>query len=273
MPRRILFILTLAATIVTACGGPPVAPALTDPKDILVHAVTSLQTAKTVHVKATLAGKIDTGVLTGKPSGARVDLAGSTLEGDLDIANREAKLSASVPSLLGLSADLVADAGTVYLKTSLTGPQFQKLDPASIPGGLALPSPGLTASPDPSAVADMIARLKTALDTLPAPIKLADDRIGDQDTYHVQEKLASTDVPQAGGVLGSLTGTLTVDVWTRKSDYRPARLVLAVDSGEQGTATITIDLTVYDAAVTVDPPPPDQVSAQPFTIPSLPFGP
>lgn len=273
MPRRILFAVALAATLLTACGGPPAAPALTDPKDILVHAVTSLQTAKAVHVKATLAGKIDTGVLTGKPSGARVDLAGSTLEADLDIARREAKVSASVPSLLGLSADLVADAGTVYVRTSLTGPKFQKLDPASIPGGMALPSLSTAASPDPSAVADTIARLKARLDSLPAPVKLADDRIGDQDCYHVQEKLASTDLPQLGGILGNLSGNLTVDVWTRKSDYRPARLVLIVDGGETGTATITFDLTAYDAAVTVDPPAADQLSDQPFTIPSLPFGP
>jgi hypothetical protein len=271
MPRRILFAVTLAATIAAACGGPPAAPALTDPKDILVHAVTSLLTARSVHVKTSLAGKIDAGVLRGKPTGARIDLAGATLEGDLDIAGHEAKLSASVPSLFGLSADLVVDAGTVYVRTSLTGPKFEKFDPASIPGGLVLPSLPTAASPDPSAVADLIARLKAGLDMLPAPVKLADDRIGDQDTYHVQEKVASTDLPQASGVLGNLAGNVIVDVWTRKSDYRPARLVLAVDGGEQGTATITIDLTAYDAATTVDPPPADQVSDQPFTIPSLPF--
>jgi hypothetical protein len=278
MPRRILFVLALAATMVAACGGSPAAPALTDPKDILVHAVTSLQTARSVHLKGTLAGKLDTGLISGKPTGARVDLAGSTLEGDLDLAGHEGKLSASVPALLGLAGDLVLDAGTLYLKTSLTGPEYQKLDPSAIPGGLPLPSLPTAASPDPSAVAEMMARVKAALDILPAPVKLADEKIGDQDCYHVQEKVSSSDVPQASGVLGQasgvlgkLSGALTVDVWTRKSDYRPARLVIAVDGGTEGTATFTLDLTGYDAAVTVDPPPADQVSDQPFTIPSLPF--
>jgi hypothetical protein len=273
MPRRILFAVTLAATIVAACGGPPAPPALTDPKDILIHAASSLQTLKTVHLKATLAGKIDTGVLSGKPTGARVDLSGSTLEGDLDVAGREAKLSASVPSLLGLSADVVVDAGTVYLKTSLTGPKFQKVNPATIPGGLPLPGLLTAASPDPSAMAQMIAGFTAELDKLPAPVKLADEKVGDQDCYHVQEKLSSTDLPQAGGVLANLSGALTLDVWTRTSDYRPARLVIGFDGGAQGTATITIDLTGFDAAMTVDPPPADQVSDQPFTIPSLPFQP
>ena len=114
MPRRFLFAVALVATMTTACGGPPAAPALTDPKDILVHAATSLQATRTLHLKATLSGKVDTGLLFGKPTGAQIDLAGSTLEGDLDLAGREAKLSASVPAILGLSADLIVDAGVIY---------------------------------------------------------------------------------------------------------------------------------------------------------------
>jgi hypothetical protein len=270
MPRRILFAVALAAMIMAACGGSSAAPALTDPKDILVHAASSIQTLKTVHLKATLAGKIDSGAVSGKPTGALVDLAGSTLEGDLDAAGGEAKLSASMPSMLALSADLVLDAGTIYLKTSLTGALFQKLDLAALTGALPLPSLPTAASPDPSAQAAMIASLKTELDKLPAPVKLADEKIGDQDCYHVQSKLSSTDVPQVGSTLGNVSGTLTVDVWTRKSDYRPARLVIAVDGGTAGTATITVDLTAYDAAVTIAAPPADQISNQPFTFPGMP---
>jgi hypothetical protein len=272
MTRRILLAVALAATIVAGCGGPPPAPALTDPRDILVHGLSSLQTLKTVHLKATLTGKVDTGVLSGKPTGAKIDLTGSTLEGDLDVAGREVKLSVSVPSILGLSGDLVVDAGTVYVKTSLSGPRFQKFNAASIPGlPQALSSPPSAPSPDPSAVADMSAGLLAELNKLPAPVKLADDRIGDQDCYHVQQKLTTADVPQLQSVVGNLAGALTVDVWTRKSDYRPARLVIAVDGGAQGTATISVDLSGYDAAVTIDPPPADQVSNDPFSIPSMPF--
>ncbi|MEA2536170.1 MAG: LppX LprAFG lipoprotein [Chloroflexota bacterium] len=268
MPRRILLAVALTATLVAACGT-PTAPALTDPKDILVHAVSSLQTLKTVHLKAALAGKVDAGLITGKPSGALIDLAGSTVEGDIDLAGGEAKLSGSVPALLGLSADLVVDGGVIYVRTSLTGPQFQKVDLTALTGVRPVPSLP-AASPDPSAVADMLTRLKTELDKLPAPVKLADDKIGDQECYHVQEKLASTDVPQLGAFLGTASGTLTIDVWTRKSDYRPARIAFAVDGGAQGVVTITLDLSGYDAPVTIAPPPADQISNQPFTMPGIP---
>ncbi|HSS36549.1 MAG TPA: hypothetical protein VLR93_09750, partial [Patescibacteria group bacterium] len=86
---------------------------------------------------------------------------------------------------------------------------------------------------------------------------------------HVQIKVNSSDIPQASGVLNGATGSVTVDVWTRKSDYRPARINVAVDGGTAGNLAITIDLTNYDAPVTVTPPPADQISDQPFSIPGL----
>ena len=113
----------------------------------------------------------------------------------------------------------------------------------------------------------MIAKLRAELDKLPAPVKLADEKLGDQDCYHVQEKVASTDLPQASGVLGGASGTLTVDVWTRKSDYRPARFMIAVDGGTAGAGTITVDLSAYDAAVAIAPPAADQISDKPFSLP------
>ncbi len=276
MPRRFLLGLAIVATILTACGGTPAAPALTDPKDILTHAGSSLQGLKTVHLKIGLSGKVDPGLLTGTTGGTQVDLTGTTVEGDLDLADAETHLALAVPALLGFSADVVATGGIAYIKTSLdTDGKYRKLDLGALknslplPSGLALPSPAGSGSPDPSASA-MVAQIKAALDQLPAPTKLADDRIGDQDCYHVQEKVASTDLPQASDVLKGAPWTLTADVWTRKSDYRPARIVLLVDGGTEGSLTLTIDLTSYDAAVTVTAPAANLVSDQPFTIPGLP---
>jgi hypothetical protein len=269
MPRRLLFVVALVATLLAACGGTASAPALTDPKDILAHAASSLQGLKTVHVKATLSGKIDSGALSGG-AGLPVDLTGSSLEGDIDIADTEAKLAVAVPALLGFSADAIATGGTVYVKTSLNPDgKYHKVDTAALTSGLPLPSlPATIGSPDPSAVTAMIDQFKAELDKLTTPpTKLADEKIGDQDCYHVQTKFSGADVPQASGALG--TGSVTVDVWTRKSDYRPARLAIVVDAGAAGSLSITVDLTNYDAAVTVTAPPADQISDQPFAIPGL----
>ena len=271
MPRRFLFIVAIVATLLAACGGTASQPALTDPKDILTHAVSSLQGIKTVHIKATLSGKVDPGALSGggTGSGVTMDLSGTTLEGDVDYADSEVKATVAVPALLGFSADIVGTGGTVYVKTSLNPDgKYHKVDTSTLGAGLPIPSLPAAASPDPSAVAAAIDQIKAALDKLASPpTKLADEKIGDQDCYHVQTKISAADMPEASASLGS--GSITVDVWTRKSDYRPARLTLAFDAGGGSTLTATVDLTNYDAPVTVSAPPADQVSDEPFSLPGI----
>ncbi len=271
MTRRLIPFLVAIVAILAACGGSSTAPALTDPKEILSKTVASLQDVKTVHVKAELAGKVDPSIATGGTGtgGAQFDLSGSTLEGDIDIKDSEAKVAISVPALLSFTADLIATGGNAYLKTSLTGDKYQKLDTGSLTSGLPLPSLPTSASPDPSAAAAMLDQLKTELDKLPAPVKLDDAKCGDQDCYHVQLKVSSADVPDASALPSGMTGNVTIDVYSRKSDYRPARLVIAVDGGTQGSLTATVDLSNYDAAVTVTAPPADQISDQPFSLPGL----
>jgi hypothetical protein len=269
MPRRFLFVVAIVATLLAACGGTASQPALTDPKDILAHGVSSLQGLKTVHIKGTLSGKVDPGALSGTGSGVTMDLSGSTLEGDLDVADVEGHFTVAVPALLGFSAELVATGGNAYVKTSLSPDgKFHKVDTSSITSGLPLPSLPTAASPDASAVAAAIDQVKAALDKLTTPpTKLADEKIGDQDCYHVQFKISAADMPQASASLGS--GSVTVDVWTRKSDYRPARITIAVDAGTQGNLTGTVDFTNYDAPVVVPAPPADQISDQPLSLPGI----
>jgi hypothetical protein len=222
-----------------------------------------------------------------------VDLTGTSLEGDFDRADSEVKLTVAVPALFGLTADAIATGGSAWIKTSLDADgKYRKIDAGSIlgrlslpsglplPSGLLLPSPAASGTPDPSAVAAMVDAFKARLDKLTTPpVKLADERIGDQDCYHVQTRVTPADMasgsptasaqasPESSSAPTSVT--VTLDTWTRKSDYRPARLVIAVDAGAQGSLTVTIDLTDYDAAVTVTAPSADQVSDQPFTIPGL----
>ena len=59
----------------------------------------------------------------------------------------------------------------------------------------------------------------------------------------------------------TLDGDVTLDVWSHKSDYRPAKIVAAVTTTQLGTFSVTMELK-YDVAVTVDAPPADQVVSQ-----------
>jgi LppX_LprAFG lipoprotein len=275
MNRRLLSLIAASAIVIAACSGAPASPALTDPRLILANTTTSLQNLKSVHFKVAISGSINSAALTGgsspapDASAANLDLSGTTLEGDVDVTDSSGQAAVNVPALLALSANVIEVGGIAYIKTSLSGPQYSKLDTSALTGALPLPSLGLGGSPDPAEASAMISAVQAELAKLPAPTKLADETVNGQDCYHVQEKVASSDIPEASGLLGDASGTLTVDLWTQKSDLRPSRVVILIDAASLGNVSMTVDLTNYDAALTIAAPPADQVSDQPFSIPGL----
>ena len=281
MARRLLPLLAIIAIVLTACGGGTATPAgavLTDPRLILASTIGAIQQVKSVHLHIAVSGSFNLGLLTSLGSQATpapgasptlLDLAGTTIDGDFDLTNHAVQASASVPTMFGLSANLVVSGGTGYIKTSLTGSKYSKLDLAAVSSSLPMPSLGPGASPDAAAASAQIAQLEADLAKLAPPTLLADETIGGQDSYHVQEQLTSADIGQAGQVLGGRTANLTVDLWTRKSDLRPSRVVLVIDMASDGRLTLTIDPTNYDAPLTIAAPTADQVSDKPFSLPGL----
>ncbi|HLY13129.1 MAG TPA: LppX_LprAFG lipoprotein [Candidatus Limnocylindrales bacterium] len=282
MHRKLVSLLALCAIVLAACsGGPGSTPVPTDPKAILSGSATSLQGLKSLHFKVAVAGSVNAGDLTGGLTGGdtssaapstapqMIDLSGTTIEGDLDVAGGNGQVAVSVPALLAFSANLISVGGVTYVKTSLGDSKYAKLDLSSLASGLPIPSLPALGSPDPSAAADMTAAIQAELAKLPAPTQLPDETVNGQDCFHVQEVVPSSAIPDSSDVLNGASGTLTVDLWSQKSDLRPSRLVIVIDAGTSGKLTLTVDLTNYDAAVTISPPPPDQISDQPFSIPGL----
>ena len=283
MTRKLVSLVALCAIVLAACsGGPAASPALSDPKVILTDSTTSLQGLKSLHFKVAVAGSINTGDLTSgltgggdgsspAPSSAptMLDLTGTTIEGDLDVAGGNGQVAVSVPALLAFTANVISVGGVTYIKTSMGDTKYAKIDLSSLTSGLPIPSLPALGSPDPSAAADMTAAIQAELAKLPAPTQLADETVNGQDCYHVQEVVPSSAIPDSSSVLNGASGTLTVDLWSQKSDNRPSRLVIVIDAGTSGKLTLTVDLTNYDAAVTIAAPPADQISDQPFSLPGL----
>ena len=179
-------------------------------------------------------------------------------------------MAVSVPALLAFSANVIVVDGVAYIKSSLGDAKYAKLDLSSLTSALPIPSLPALGSPDPAQASAMISAIQAELAKLPAPTQLADETVNGQDCYHVQEVVPSSAIPDSSGALNGVSGTLTVDLWTQKADLRPSRLVIVVDGGTAGKLTLTVDLTAYDAAVTIAAPPADQVSDQPFSLPGLP---
>ena len=125
-----------------------------------------------------------------------------------------------------------------------------------------VPVPDASTSPEAAALQDptkLVTQITQALAQLPVqPTKAADERCGDADCYHVT--LAMTQDQLKGLAPGAtVDGSFTLDLFTRKQDYRPAKIALTATTTEMGTFGMTLDLR-YDVDVSVAAPPADQIA-------------
>ena len=256
MLRRLAFLIAGAAIVVGAgSSGAPAAPALTDPKEILTKSVTSLKDVKSFHMKADVAGEVKLD-LTGQGSaGGALSLQGTTAEGDVDIANKKAKIAFAAPALFGVTGEVIQIGNDTYTKISLLSDKYQKTT---------------SSADDPAAAAgDPLKAIQELTDFLNkpgvAPTKLADEKCGDKDCYHVQLTLTPEMLGEVSGAIPGASGAPeasgSIDLWVQKDNLRPAKMTLAMDLKEMGNVDVTLGFSNYDGAVTVEAPPADQVEA------------
>jgi hypothetical protein len=256
MPRRLaLLVAIIAAFALSACNTAPAAPALSDPKEILLQSVASLQNVKTVQVRGTFGGTV-----TAEGMG-NFDLSTVTLNAAVDVEGKKTQLTVDAPTLLGTNVDLIVLPDNIYFK--LVGPlaAFAGLDATG--KYTQMPVDAGMIPDDATDPTKAIEEFRTQLAELPtSPEKLADERCGDTDCYHVRIAFSEQDLQELAGDASEQVGSASFDIWSRKNDLRPARMGFAVDAGPQGHVTGNFDL-VYDQSVNISAPPADQVAPAP----------
>ena len=250
LPIALVAILSL---VLAACSSTPAAPALTDPKEIVTKGVTSLVDVKTFEITGAFTGNLKAAQL------GNLDLSTIKMSAAVDVANKTAKFNLDAPTLLGTKVDALMVGGSAYYKVA-------GMYAAMVPGAVAdkytkVPVP--TASGDPVAAATdvtkLVAQLGEGLSKLPSPlVKAPDDKCGDADCYHVSTVVTAAQMKTLDST-SSLDGDMSVDLWTRKSDYRPAKFAISIASASLGTFGVTIEIK-YDVTVSVAAPPADQIA-------------
>ena len=257
MIRRLPAIFVLAAAVailVAACNGGSAGPALTDPKAMVTAAIKSTDAARSVHLDIAVDGTATIALPIGGGTGTPVNLTGTTASADIDLTKTAAKGTFSVPALLGFGGAVIAVDGKTYLKTTLTGPLYQR----SAAGGGAV---------DPSHARGLIDNLG---DLLLKPgvtlVKGADVACGPRQCYTATADLTATDLGTTGtGAIGGLPVDLTgatLKLTVRVERDLPNHLagVTAVLSMPNGSAlTVELAASKWDEPVSITAPPADQV--------------
>jgi hypothetical protein len=254
LPGAVALVATLAIAV-AACNGGSTGPALTDPTAIVTAALQATQSAKTVHLELTADGTAKVALpVPGASGGTDLTLTGSTASADVDIAKGAARVTFSLPSILGLAGELIAVDGKAYYKTNLTGPLYQETAASSAPV-------------DPSKAGGLIDNLgDVVLKPGVSWVKGADVACGSKQCYTVTADLNAADLgPSASAAIGGLpvdvTGA-TAKVTLRVEKDLPYHLAgVTADITTPSNGSVKLDLTAskWDEPVTIAAPQADQV--------------
>jgi hypothetical protein len=257
-PPAIAAGLVLFAVVFAACNGSSSAPTLTDPAEIVTAALKSTEGAKSVHIEVAVDGEAGVSLPIGADLGTSFDLTGTTASADIDFARPAAKATFSLPSLLGLSGEVIAVDGKSYVKTTLTGALYQESSLGDV---------GIDATPDPSATTDMIDDLGDFLLSEGIVLAKGDDvACGSKTCYAVSTTVDAGDLGSgAAGAVSDLPvdlvgATLALTVLVEQDAPNHLAGLTAEISLPDGTS-ITVDVIAskWDEPVAITAPPADQV--------------
>lgn len=262
----LITLVTAATLVVGACGGDPPVPDLEDPRDILAAAAATTTAARTVHAEFRADGTISLDMM-GTGIVAPIDIADTTLSGDLDLASGAGRATFAAPGILGLRGEVIVVDGTLYAKTTLTGPRYR-----AILVGNGEPPPD--ASPGPTGLSAILTSIVDLI-AHPSlePVKGPDIDCGGTRCYTVAitltpETLATlaADGVDLGAVLpidlpipDLVDATIDLTVRVEKPTGRLAGLAADAALGAAGSVTMDLGLSRWDESVEIQAPPADQV--------------
>jgi hypothetical protein len=261
-----------------ATNGPSVAAVNPqDPESIISQVISGGSAVKSFHIKLAVTGTIkaaalaSTGGALGGLSGD-MKLDGSSIEGDVDVANQAAHLAVALPTM-AISGDVILVNNVLYYK--LLTPKYTKMDLASLgsslgalSGGLpvAVPTPGASALSD---ITGQIDQMRTTLQNAGVKATLVGvEQISGKDADHINisipldminTQIAAAASPSPAPKIDSAS----VDVWIYKDSYRIAQFEAKGASSTLGNLDLTITVSNYDQPVTIAAPAADQIQAAP----------
>lgn len=255
--RRRVAAVTALAIVVGACG--PSTPALADPVEILQAGATSLGEMETLQLRGLVEGEIPLAI--GGDGGAPLPLDGTTIDAEIDVAGGELALELVAPALLNLRLNLVVADGAAYLRAPvLTGETWIR---QAAEGGLG---------GDPGAALEGLAAFLARPEL--APERLPDARCAGTDCYSVRFTVPADELGAALGDLGGAIpglapdaiGDATVTAGVRTDNRQLATLDLEVPAGGSEPLTISLEIGRVNEPVTIEAPPPDEVTDAPGGI-------
>ncbi len=269
-----------------ASGAPTAAASAANPNDpnsIITAAISGGEKIKSFHIDIEVSGTIKAAALKAEAGSAGagitsdIKLDGTSLTGDVDVANQAAHLTFTVPpmAMLGnvpLTGDLILKNSILYYKVSLLGTKYTKMDLASLGGSLGALSSSLpvavpTAAASTLNITDEINQLRAEMNQAGVKVTLVGvEQIGGQDANHLNISFPLATLNAEIAAAAPSTGPVptidsaSLDVWIYKANAQLAKIELKGASSTLGNLDVVVTITNYDAPVTIKAPAASEIS-------------
>ncbi len=248
MHRRIAPALAAATLLLAACGG--AGPVQTDPKEIVTQGLEAMADLDSVHFVLSLDGTASIPDL-----GGEMNLSGTELSGDLDLTTQEAAIEFSVPSMFGITGEVIQVGTDSYVRTSMTGDTWTK---SAL--GEDTPIGDVT---DP---AEQLDKVRAFLDKEGVEVeKLDDAECGEETCYAVRLTIPAEVMAEAsdGGemVPSDIVGeALVLDLLFDREDRWLTQASTRIVAESVGELTLDVAFSAFNEPVEIEAPPADQVT-------------
>jgi hypothetical protein len=255
----------------TASSAPAVS-ASPNADNILASAIDKSSDIKSFHLAVTIDGSLNENMLASAMGGAdstgaqaslpSLSLDGTTISGDVDVANRALHLNLAVPAF-ALTGEVIVVGGNAYYRTSLSGSKLftmTSMSDADLP--LESASPEAIAS---MSLGDGLSQIRAALESAGITVSLVGvEQIAGRpaDHFSLTLPLAKMNSDLATQEAAKITLTsATADFWLYTADSTMAQIKLTADAGSAGSLAVTVTLSAYNVPVSITAPPANQIQA------------
>ena len=252
-----------------------------DPNAIITSVINGGSDIKSFHIKIAVSGTLTKEALQAELADegitvtSDVKLDGTSVEGDVDVANSAVHLTANVPALpmfgnTAITGDLILVDNVLYYKASLLGPKYSKMDLSDLTSGLPVAIPSVLPTPgasEMSSVTDEIDQLRTEMQQEGVTATLVGtDQIGGQTANHINisvpiDKINAEIAAEASGGPSMTLDSASVDFWVYQSNNRLAQIEIKGASSALGNIDLVITITNYDQPVTITAPDASQIGS------------
>jgi hypothetical protein len=184
-----------------------------------------------------------------------IGLAGTTADGDIDLANKAAHVIGGLPGVPGLSGELIVISPYAYFRT-YGGTKYSSAADST----LGVMNPALSSAPSPAWLIGQIVGI--ANDPGLSPVLVGTESEPSGSTYHIRVEVTKNVAQASLNSVGQAFGNGKLDLWITQDSFQLERLEFSSADPSSGVAAFRVVLSNWNSVSAILAPDPNNMEIQ-----------